>query len=227
MAFLDGHYLLALDGTGYFSSQTIHCASCLHKVHCNGSITYYERHDRAAGIEHQFRFVNDMPLNASRADVRVNFMGAVPLSRERLFDVPSAHQPGRKDALWKQQVNGVTTPFVPTVGRSARTTSKCTAMPHDVCAAPPVNALSVQTRARSLKHCAPHARSSWTSLRCSSNVTACGQSVGSTTVKLIPCFTGWIWPDSKALPASATSSGTCLRCRYKSMNSGALSKKTS
>src|SRR5437773_8485639 len=91
----------------------------------------------------------------------ITISGAVPLSRERLFDVPSAHQPGRKDALWKQQVNGVTTPFVPTVGRSARTTSKCTAMPHDVCAAPPVNALSVQTRARSLKHCAPHARSSW------------------------------------------------------------------
>ncbi len=40
MTFLDGHYLLALDGTGYFSSNTIHCASCLHKVHRNGSITY-------------------------------------------------------------------------------------------------------------------------------------------------------------------------------------------
>jgi hypothetical protein len=43
MMFLDGHYLLALDGTGYFSSQTIHCASCLHKVHRNGSITYYHQ----------------------------------------------------------------------------------------------------------------------------------------------------------------------------------------
>src|SRR2546422_8777436 len=182
MAFLDGHYLLALDGTGYFSSQTIHCASCLHKVHRNGSITYYhqmlgaaiihpdrreviplmpepivthdgtgkndcernaakrfiaklrhdhphlkvivtedslssnaphietlhdhglhyilgvkegdhahlftqvqaaehagrvtyyERHDRAAGVVHRFRFVNDVPLNASNADVRVNFI---------------------------------------------------------------------------------------------------------------------------------------------------------
>jgi hypothetical protein len=40
VTFLDGHYLLALDGTGYFSSTTIHCASCLHKVHRNGSITY-------------------------------------------------------------------------------------------------------------------------------------------------------------------------------------------
>jgi len=182
MAFLDGHYLVALDGTGYFSSQTIHCASCLHKVHRNGSITYYhqmlgaaiihpdvraviplmpepivkqdgtdkndcernaakrfiaklrqdhphlkfivtedslssnaphietlhdhqlhyilgvkegdhpllfsqvqaaeqagrvtyyERHDRATGLVHRFRFVNDVPLNASNANVRVNFI---------------------------------------------------------------------------------------------------------------------------------------------------------
>src|SRR5438552_12532215 len=40
MTFLDGHYLLALDGTEYFSSQTIHCASCLQRVHRNGSVTY-------------------------------------------------------------------------------------------------------------------------------------------------------------------------------------------
>src|SRR5499427_5830248 len=182
MVFLDGHYLVALDGTEYFSSKTIHCASCLHKEHRNGSITYchqmlgaamihpdfreviplmpepivkqdgtqkndcernaakrfitklrqdhphlkviitedalssnaphietlhdygchyilgvkegdhaylfqqvqmaeeagrvtsYERHDRAAGLVHRFRFVNDMPLNGSRGDVRVNFI---------------------------------------------------------------------------------------------------------------------------------------------------------
>src|SRR2546423_9430675 len=182
MVFLDGHYLVALDGTGYFSSPTIHCASCLQKVHRNGSITYYhqmlgaalihpdvreviplmpepiikqdgtekndcernaakrfiaklrqdhphlkfiitedslssnaphtetlhdhdchyilgikegdhaflfrqvqaaeeaghvtyyERHDRAAGLEHRFRFVNDVSLNASNMDVRVNFI---------------------------------------------------------------------------------------------------------------------------------------------------------
>ena len=180
MTFLDGHYLLALDGTEYFSSKTIHCASCLHRVHRNGAITYahqmlgaaiihpdqraviplmpepianhdgtekndcernaakrfvtklrqdhphlkfiltedslssnaphietlhhydlhyilgvkegdhpflfqqvqaaeqagrvtyYERHDRAAGVMHRFRFVNDVPLNASNVDVRVN-----------------------------------------------------------------------------------------------------------------------------------------------------------
>src|SRR6267378_5861302 len=182
MTFLDGHYLLALDGTEYFSSKTIHCASCLHRGHRNGSITYahqmlgaalihpdqraviplmpepivnrdgtdkndcernaakrfvaklhqdhphlkfivtedslssnaphietlqaydlryllgvkegdhaylfkqvqaaehagrvtyYERHDRAAGVVHRFRFVNDVPLNESHTDVRVNFI---------------------------------------------------------------------------------------------------------------------------------------------------------
>jgi hypothetical protein len=182
MVFLDGHYLLALDGTRYFSSTTIHCASCLHTVHRNGAVTYahqllgaaiihpdvraviplmpepigqddgtdkndcernaakrfvvklrqdhphlkfiitedslssnaphietlhhhnlhyilgvkegdhtflfqqieaaeqagrvayYERHDRSVGVSHRFRFVNDVPLNASHVNVRVNFI---------------------------------------------------------------------------------------------------------------------------------------------------------
>ena len=39
--FHEGGYLLALDGTGYFSSQAIHCASCLEKVNSKtGEITY-------------------------------------------------------------------------------------------------------------------------------------------------------------------------------------------
>ena len=42
-AYLDGHYLLSLDGTGYFSSSKIHCSSCLEKHHRNGNITYYHQ----------------------------------------------------------------------------------------------------------------------------------------------------------------------------------------
>src|ERR1700674_3705106 len=57
MVFLDGHYLLALDGTGYFSSQTIHCASCLHKVHRNGSVTYTHQMLGAAIIHPDMRAV--------------------------------------------------------------------------------------------------------------------------------------------------------------------------
>lgn len=182
MLFLDDSYLLALDGTGYFSSKAIHCASCLQQVHRDGTITYahqmlgaaivhpdvraviplmpepivqqdgtrkndcertaakrfvaklrqdyphlkfiitedslssnaphietltahqlhyilgvkagdhaslfeqvqaaehagrvtsYERNDRATGIVHRFRFVNQVPLNASNANVHVNFI---------------------------------------------------------------------------------------------------------------------------------------------------------
>ena len=40
MVFVDGHYLLALDGTGYFSSNQIHCDSCLETHHRNGTVTY-------------------------------------------------------------------------------------------------------------------------------------------------------------------------------------------
>ena len=40
MVFVEGHYLLALDGTGYFSSKEIHCDSCLEKHHKNGTVTY-------------------------------------------------------------------------------------------------------------------------------------------------------------------------------------------
>lgn len=182
MVFVEGHYLLALDGTGYFSSQQIHCESCLETHHRNGTVTYrhqmlgaalvhpdrreviplmpepigkqdgtdkndcereaakrligklrrdhphlkvivtedglssnaphievlhrhnlhyilgvkegdhaylfeqveaaeragrvtyYDRNDKATGLHHRFRFVSDMPLNASHADLRVNFL---------------------------------------------------------------------------------------------------------------------------------------------------------
>jgi hypothetical protein len=192
MVFLDGYYLLALDGTGYFSSTTIHCESCLQRVHRNGSITYYhqmlgaaiihpdvrtviplmpepigthdgtdkndcernaakrfivklrqdhphlkfivtedslssnaphietlqnhalhfilgvkegdhtflfqqvqaaehagrvtayERHDRAARVVHRFRFVNDVPLNASHVDVRGNFIEYWELGEDKV-----------------------------------------------------------------------------------------------------------------------------------------------
>jgi hypothetical protein len=38
--YLDGHYLLSLDGTTYFSSTKIHCPSCLVKHHRGGGVTY-------------------------------------------------------------------------------------------------------------------------------------------------------------------------------------------
>ena len=40
MVFIDGHYLLALDGTVYHASQEVHCDSCLERHHRNGTVTY-------------------------------------------------------------------------------------------------------------------------------------------------------------------------------------------
>ena len=41
--FLEGYYLLALDGTGEFSSSNICCPQCCKKEHKDGSVTYYHQ----------------------------------------------------------------------------------------------------------------------------------------------------------------------------------------
>ena len=40
---LDGHYLLSVDGTGYFSSSSVHCKNCCEKHHRDGHTTYYHQ----------------------------------------------------------------------------------------------------------------------------------------------------------------------------------------
>lgn len=42
-SYLDGHYLLSLDGTGCFSSSKVHCENCGEKHHRDGTITYYHQ----------------------------------------------------------------------------------------------------------------------------------------------------------------------------------------
>lgn len=41
--YIDGHYLLSVDGTGYFSSDQIHCENCCAKHHRDGRTTYYHQ----------------------------------------------------------------------------------------------------------------------------------------------------------------------------------------
>ena len=40
---LDGHYLLSVDGTGYFSSNRVHCDHCCEKHHRDGHVSYYHQ----------------------------------------------------------------------------------------------------------------------------------------------------------------------------------------
>jgi hypothetical protein len=43
LRFLDGYYLLALDGTEHFSSHDIHCPGCMEKHHRDGRVTYHHQ----------------------------------------------------------------------------------------------------------------------------------------------------------------------------------------
>ena len=45
--FIDDRYLVSLDGTGYFSSKSVHCKNCCVKEHRDGSKTFY--HQTLAG----------------------------------------------------------------------------------------------------------------------------------------------------------------------------------
>jgi len=41
--YLGDHYLISIDGTGQYSSSTIHCKNCCEKHHRGGEITYYHQ----------------------------------------------------------------------------------------------------------------------------------------------------------------------------------------
>lgn len=41
--YLNGAYLVAIDGTGYFHSNEVHCKSCCEKHHRDGTVSYYHQ----------------------------------------------------------------------------------------------------------------------------------------------------------------------------------------
>lgn len=58
MVFMDGCYLVALDGTGYFSSHKIHSENCMKKVNSKtGEVTYYQQMMGAAIVHPDFKEV--------------------------------------------------------------------------------------------------------------------------------------------------------------------------
>ncbi|MFQ5640688.1 MAG: transposase [bacterium] len=58
--FIDGSYLLSVDGTGYFYSDSIHCDQCCEKHHRDGSISYYHQMLGAVLVHPDLRHV--LPL---------------------------------------------------------------------------------------------------------------------------------------------------------------------
>ena len=57
MVFFEGHYLLSLDGSGYFSSDKIHCESCMQKTSRNGKVSYYHQMLGAVIVHPDFKEV--------------------------------------------------------------------------------------------------------------------------------------------------------------------------
>jgi hypothetical protein len=41
--YLNGHYIISIDGTGQYSSENVHCQNCCEKHHRNGHIEYYHQ----------------------------------------------------------------------------------------------------------------------------------------------------------------------------------------
>jgi len=57
-------YLVALDGTGFFSSQDVHCENCCTKKHANDTITYHHQAVVAAMVHPDAKQVVPLELEA-------------------------------------------------------------------------------------------------------------------------------------------------------------------
>ena len=55
--FLGDYYLLSADGTGYFSSEKVHCKNCMEKVSRNGKTTYYHQFNGASIVHPDLKTV--------------------------------------------------------------------------------------------------------------------------------------------------------------------------
>ena len=49
-----GNYVLSIDGTGYFSSDKVHCQNCCEKHRRDGTTTYYHVRSRSGAPEGGF-----------------------------------------------------------------------------------------------------------------------------------------------------------------------------
>ena len=56
-----GHYLLSVDGTGYFPSPSVHCDQCCRKNHRDGSLTCHHQMLGAALVHPRLKQVIPLP----------------------------------------------------------------------------------------------------------------------------------------------------------------------
>ena len=90
--FYQGCYLLSLDGTGYFSSSSIHCDSCLEKVNKQTGEDHLSAPDAGRGDDAPQPSGSDSL--GSRADREARRQREERLRAERGQTVAAAHPPG-------------------------------------------------------------------------------------------------------------------------------------
>jgi len=84
--FLEDYYLLSLDGTGYFSSEKVHCDSCMEKTSRNGKTTYYHQMLGAAIVHPDLKEVIPLmpePPNRFKQDGQAGWPSEKRLRAER------------------------------------------------------------------------------------------------------------------------------------------------
>jgi hypothetical protein len=92
LVFVEGHYLLALDGTGYFSSPQSHCEAWLETPHRPGTVTYRHPMLRAALIHPDQRGVIPLrPEPISKQDGTNNNDGERKAAKRLLVKLRQDH----------------------------------------------------------------------------------------------------------------------------------------
>lgn len=109
--FINDKYLVALDGTEYFSSKKISCSCCLTQEHKNGSITYSHKALQAVIISPNKKQVLPlMPEDISNTDGKYKQDCEINAAKRLIPKIRSAHP--RMPKIWLADSLYATDPFI-------------------------------------------------------------------------------------------------------------------
>ena len=109
--FINDKYLVALDGTEYFSSKKISCSCCLTQEHKNGSITYSHKALQAAIISPNKKQVLPlMPEDISNTDGKYKQDCEINAAKRLIPKIRSAYP--RMPKIWLADSLYATGPFI-------------------------------------------------------------------------------------------------------------------
>ena len=109
--FIDNKYLIALDGSEYFSSKTINCDCCLKKTHKNGTCTYSHQALQAALVSpNKKQVIPLMPEDISNTDGNKKQDCETNAAKRLIPKIRKTHP--RMPMIWLADSLYATTPFI-------------------------------------------------------------------------------------------------------------------